>query len=145
MLTVPRKHEPSTAECVGSGGLSNNDDAGVILDGAEVASVRRQRTYEQLVTGLRSKRLSLFQEVLVLRPETPPNPPHPPEIVRDRHVLPAISEVRVQPLGRGPAKLITLELQLLLYATLLEPVVAEDDHVRVERAFEELAERGEQP
>jgi len=81
----------------------------------------------------------------VLRSVTPPNPPHPPKVVRDRHVLPAIPEVQVQPLGRGPAKLVTLELQLLQYAALLEPVVAENDHVRVERAFEEVAERGEQP
>ena len=81
----------------------------------------------------------------MLRSVTPPNPPHPPKVMRDRHVLPAIPEVQVQPLGRGPAKLVTLELQLLLYAALFEPVVAENDHVRVERAFEEMAERGEQP
>ena len=45
MLTVPRKHAHSTAESVGSGGLSNNDDAGVVLEGAEIVNVRRQRTH----------------------------------------------------------------------------------------------------
>ncbi len=99
----------------------------------------------RLITGLRSKRLPFFQKVLLLGSVAPANPPHPPEEVRDGHIPPAVPEIQVQPVCRRPSKLVSLELQLLLYAARFEPVVAEDDLVGVERAFEKVAERGEQP
>jgi hypothetical protein len=80
-----------------------------------------------------------------MRAVTPPNAPSPPEVMRDGHVLPAIPEVHIQPVRRDPAKLEALELQLPLHAAVFEPIVAEDDHVRVERALEEMAERSEKP
>lgn len=80
----------------------------------------------------------------MLHSVTPPNPPHPPEVTGDGDMLPAIPEIQVQPVRLDPAKLVSLELQLLLYAALLEPGVAEDDHVLVEHACEKVAERSEQ-
>lgn len=80
----------------------------------------------------------------MLRSVPPPNPPHPPKVVRDRHMLPAFPEIQVQSVRRNPAKLIALEFQLPLYAALLEPGVAEDDHVLVEHALEKETERSEQ-
>jgi hypothetical protein len=65
--------------------------------------------------------------------------------MRDGHVPPAIPQVHVQPVRRDPAKLEALELQLPLYAAVFEPIVAEDDHVGVERPLEEMAERSEKP
>lgn len=80
----------------------------------------------------------------MLRSVPPPNAPHPPNVVRDGHMLPAIPEIQVQSVRGNPAKLITLEFQLLLYAALFEPGAAKDDHVLVEHALEKVAERSDQ-
>ena len=69
------------------------------------------------------------------------NPLRPPQVMSNRHVPPAIREIHIQTVRTDPTKLVSLELQLLLNTALPEPVIAEDDDVGIELAFEEIGKR----